>query len=141
MSASIAFETRPVRDRRFWAGWVISGLVIVFLLMDAVMKLMALPIVLQTSAELGLSATADAARGLGVVLLVCTLLYAMPRTSVLGAILLTAYLGGSVATHWRVGNPLFTHLLFGVYVGVFAWLGLWLRDSTLRKLLPLRGRE
>lgn len=141
MAESLALEMHVARDRRFWAGWAVSGLVIAFLLLDAVMKLLALPVVLEASAGLGLSATADTARGLGIVLLVCTLLYAAPRTSVLGAIVLTGYLGGSAATHWRVGNPLFTHLLFGVYIGVFAWGGLWLRDASLRKLIPLRGSE
>ena len=70
-------------------------------------------------------------------LLGSTLLYAIPRTAVLGAILLTAYLGGAVATHVRVGSPLFSHTLFGVYLGVIVWGGLWLRDPRIRALLPL----
>jgi DoxX-like protein len=118
-------------------GWVLSGLVIAFLLMDATMKLLALPIVLETQEPLGFSG-AGLARGLGVLLLACTLLYAAPQTAVLGAILLTGYLGGAVVTHVRVGNPLFSHILFGVYVGVFLWLGLYLRDPRLRALVPLR---
>jgi len=73
-----------------------------------------------------------------VLLLACTLLYAAPQTAVLGAILLTGYLGGAVVTHVRVGDPLFSHILFGVYVGVFLWLGLYLRDPRLRALVPLR---
>lgn len=122
-------------------GWVISGLVIVFLLMDAVMKLLALPVVLETSAPLGFPG-AGMARGLGIVLLACTLLYAFPRTAALGAMLTTAFLGGAVATHVRVGSPLFTHVLFGVYVGTLAWLGLYLREPRIRALVPLvtRGR-
>ena len=119
-------------------GWVLSGLVIAFLLMDATMKLLALPIVLETQEPLGFSGAAIA-RGLGVLLLACTLLYAVPQTSVLGAILLTGYLGGAVVTHVRVGDPLFSHILFGVYVGVFLWLGLYLRDERLRALVPLRS--
>jgi len=83
-------------------------------------------------------AGAATARGLGVLLLACTLLYAVPRTAVLGAILLTGYLGGAVATHLRVGDPLFSHVLFGVYMGVALWLGLYLRDARLRALVPLR---
>src|SRR5215471_12145866 len=118
-------------------GWVLSGLMIAFLLMDATMKLLALPVVLETQAPLGF-AGAGIARGLGVVLLVCTLLYAAPQTAVLGAILLTGYLGGSVVTHLRVGDPLFSHILFGVYVGVLLWLGLYLRDARVRALVPLR---
>jgi len=118
-------------------GWVLSGLVIAFLLMDATMKLLALPIVLETQAPLGFEGEAIA-RGLGVLLLVCTLLYAAPQTAVLGAILLTGYLGGAVVTHVRVGDPLFSHILFGVYLGVLLWLGLYLRDARVRALVPLR---
>ena len=118
-------------------GWVLSGLVIAFLLMDATMKLLALSVVLETSGPLGFPGAAMA-RGLGVLLLLCTLLYAAPQTAVLGAILLTGYLGGAVATHVRVGDPLFSHILFGVYLGVFLWLGLYLRDARLRALVPLR---
>jgi hypothetical protein len=118
-------------------GWVLSGLVIVFLLVDAAMKLLALPVVLESSAPLGFPGAAMA-RGLGVLLLVCTLLYAAPQTAVLGAILLTGYLGGAVAAHARVGDPLVTHILFGVYLGVLLWLGLYLRDARVRALVPLR---
>ena len=109
---------------------------IAFMLMDATMKLLALPIVVETGAQLGF-AGADMARNLGVILLVCTMLYAVPRTTMLGAILLTGYLGGAVATHVRVGSPLFTHVLFGVYLGVLLWGGLYLRDGRLRALIPL----
>jgi hypothetical protein len=80
------------------------------------------------------------ARGLGVVLLICTLLYAAPQTAVLGAVLLTGYLGGAVATHVRAESPLFTHVLFGVYLGALAWAGLYLRDARLRALFPFRAR-
>ena len=121
----------------YWAGWVMSGLVIAFLLLDSTMKLLALPIVLEASGPLGFHGP-DMARGLGVLLLVCTLLYVAPWTAVLGAILLTGYLGGAVATQVRAGSPLFTHILFGVYLGVFVWAGLYLRDPRIRTLLPLR---
>ncbi len=116
---------------RFRIGWALSGLAILFLLMDATMKLLALPVVLEAGAQLGLGG-ADMARGLGALLLVCTVLYALPRTAVLGAILLTGFLGGAIATHLRMGSPLFSHLLFGVYVGVIVWAGLYLRDVRLR---------
>jgi len=119
-------------------GWVLSGLVVAFLLMDATMKLLALSVVLEAQEPLGFSGAATA-RGLGALLLVCTLLYAAPQTAVLGAILLTGYLGGAVATHMRVGDPLFSHILFGVYLGVFLWLGLYLRDARVRSLVPLRA--
>ena len=127
------------RGGQYWAGVVASGLVIVFLLMDATMKLLALPVVTESSVALGFAGTAAMARGLGLLLLACTLLYVVPKTSALGALLLTAYLGGAVATHVRVGNPLFSHVLFGVYVGVLMWVGLWLRDASIRKLIPLRS--
>jgi hypothetical protein len=117
-----------------WIGFSLSGLVILFLLLDAAMKLVPLDVVTEASAQLGLPA--HLARPLGVILLVCTLLYAVPRTSVLGAILLTAYLGGAVATHLRIGSPLFTHTLFGVYLGLAIWGGLYLRDPRLRALIP-----
>jgi hypothetical protein len=120
-----------------WVGWGMSGIVIAFLLMDATMKVLALPIVLETSGTLGFTG-ASIARRLGAILLVCTLLYAMPRTSILGAILLTGFLGGAVATHIRAHSPLLTHVLFGVYVGVLMWGGLYLRDAGLRELIPLR---
>ena len=120
--------------RSYWAGWTISGLVIAFMLMDATMKLLALPIVIETGASLGFSG-ADTARGLGILLLVCTVLYAVPRTAPLGAILLTGYLGGAVATHLRVGSPLFTHVLFGIYIGALMWFALWLRDARVRSLV------
>ena len=124
------------RDRKLWIGWTLSGLIIAFMLMDATMKLLTLPVVLQAGDALGF-AGAPLARGLGTGLLICTLLYAVPRTSVLGAIVLTGYLGGAVAAHVRVGNPLFSHVLFGVYLGVMLWGGLYLRDTRLRALLPL----
>ena len=125
-------------DRKYWLGWVMSGLAIAFLLMDSTMKLMALPIVLEASGPLGFAGV-EMARGLGTLLLVCTLLYVAPQTSVLGAILLTGYLGGAVATHVRVGSPLFTHILFGVYLGALLWGGLYLRDARLRALIPIRA--
>ena len=99
------------------------------------MKLLALPVVLEAGAQLGLGGVAMA-RGLGTILIACTILYALPRTAVLGAILLTGFLGGAVATHLRIGTPLFSHVLFGVYVGVIVWAGLYLRDARLRVLLP-----
>lgn len=126
------------RGGAFWGGWVMSGLVIAFMLMDATMKLLALPVVLEAGEPLGFPGV-GMAHGLGAVLLICTVLYAAPHTAVLGAILLTGYLGGAVATHVRVGSPLFSHILFGVYLGVLMWGGLWLRDSRMRQLIPLRS--
>jgi hypothetical protein len=118
-------------------GRVLSGLAIAFLTMDGVMKFIDIPAVAEASAQLGWPMSAN--HGIGIVLLTCVALYALPPTAVLGAILLTGYLGGAVAVHVRVGNPLPTHVLFPVYVGLFIWGGLWLRDPGVRALLPLRS--
>jgi len=120
-------------------GYGLSGLVIAFMLFDGIIKLVPLDIVMETTAQLGYPANPSFARMLGVLGLVCTVLYAFPRTSVLGAILLTGYLGGTVATHLRAGSPILSHMLFGVYLGVILWGGLYLRDDRLRLLIPYRG--
>lgn len=119
-----------------WAGRIISALAIVFLALDGAVKLVPITPVTETLAQLGYPATASLARGLGVLALLCTLLYAIPRTSVLGAILLTGYLGGAIASHLRAGSPTFSHLLFGVYLGAMIWGGLYLRDRRTRALNP-----
>lgn len=118
----------------WWTGFALSAIAVLFLLMDAGAKLAAIPQVLEAGEQIGYPG-ADMARKLGAILLVCTLLYVWPRTSVLGAILVTAFLGGAVATHVRLGNPLFSHVLFGVYVGVLLWGGLVLREPRLKSLL------
>jgi DoxX-like protein len=116
-------------------GYALSGVVALFLLSDAIMKLMQIPLVLETTAHLGWPI--GSVRPLGVLLLLVTVLYVLPGTSMLGAILLTGYLGGAVATHVRLQSPLFSHTLFGVYLGIVAWVGLYLRDPRLRSLLSL----
>ncbi|MEZ5833551.1 MAG: DoxX family protein [Dongiaceae bacterium] len=121
-----------------WTGYVLSGLVILFLLFDAGIKLVPLEIVTQMSAQLGLPTDAGFARTLGALTLIGVALYVAPRTSVLGAILLTGYMGGAIATHLRIGSPLFSHVLFGFYLGVLIWGGLYLRDERLRRLIPFR---
>lgn len=123
--------------RRSWAGIVISTIPILFLLLDAVGKLVKPEPVVSGTVELGYQESVIVP--LGIVLLICTVLYAIPRTSFLGAILLTGYLGGAVATHVRVGSPLFTHQLFPVYLGIMIWLGLYFRNIRLREFLPLRS--
>lgn len=123
----------PISKGRLWAGRIASGLPIAFLLMDSVMKLMKAQLAVDGTVELGYPA--NAVFGIGVVLLVCTILYMVPRTSFLGAILLTGYLGGAVATHVRVANPLFTHILFPIYVAILIWGGLYLRDNRVRDLV------
>ncbi len=119
-----------------WSGRVLSGLLVLFLLFDGAIKLVPLEIVTETSLQLGIPTYL--ARTLGVLTLAGALLYAFPRTSVLGAILLTGYLGGAIYVHVRADSPLFSHTLFGVYLGVIMWAGLWLREPAVRALIPLR---
>lgn len=121
-----------------WAGRVLSVLVIAFFLLDGGIKLMPLEPVIDTMHELGWPTDAATLRILGVLMLVMTALYAHPRTALIGAILMTGYLGGAIATHVRVGSPLFSHILFGAYVGCAVWGGLWLRLPHLRALLPIK---
>ncbi|MER8393606.1 DoxX family protein [Mesorhizobium sp. M0045] len=129
-------QAAPVSSRALWAGRVLSAVVVLFMIFDGVIKLPPLEIVTQTMVQLGWPADANVSRILGIIGLVSTALYALPRTSVLGAILLTAYLGGAVATHVRIGSPLFSHILFGVYLGAILWGGLYLRDPRVRGLFP-----
>jgi hypothetical protein len=116
-------------------GRVLSGLAILFLAFDVGIKLLQLPIVGQTLIELGYAP--ELGLTIGIVELVCLALYVVPRTAVLGAILWTAVFGGGIATHMRVDSPLFSHVLFGVYLGLLIWGGLYLRNSRLRELLPV----
>ena len=127
--------TAPITKAKARSAYALSGLVILFLLFDCSIKFINPPQVAEASAHIGWSASLSP--DLGVILLCCTLLYAIPRTSILGAVLLTGYLGGAVATHLRVGDPLFSHVLFPVYMGIALWTGLFLRDERARTLLPL----
>ena len=131
-------ETAPVSKPALWTGRLLSGLVITFLLFDGAIKLLPWPIVTETMDRIGYGSSETLARSLGVITIVCTVLYSVPPTSILGAILLTGYLGGAMASHLRIGSPPFTHLLFGFYLGLMVWGGLWLRDRNLRALLPFR---
>ncbi|WP_027037483.1 DoxX family protein [Mesorhizobium ciceri] len=130
------FETAPVSPGALWTGRALSGVIVLFMIFDGAIKLPPLDIVTQTMVPLGWPADANVARMLGVIGLISTALYALPRTSVLGAILLTAYMGGAIATNVRVDNPLFSHILFGVYLGIILWGGLYLRDARVRALIP-----
>jgi len=123
---------------KLWSGRILSGISIIFLTFDGIMKffLHTLPKeALENATSLGYPM--EVMPYLGVILLSCTFLYAIPQTSVLGAILLTGYLGGAVATHVRIMNPWLSHILFPVYLGVFIWLGLYLRMPALRQFIPL----
>ena len=113
-----------------------SGIPVLFLAMDGVMKLVKPAVVVEGTVQLGFPESCIIP--LGIALLVGVILYVLPRTAVLGALLLTGYLGGAIATHVRVDNPLFSHVLFPVYVAVLLWGGLWLRDDRVRNLLPFR---
>ena len=121
---------------KLWTSYVMSGLVILFMLLDSVMKFVKPKEVIEGTLALGFAE--QHLPVIGALGLISTLLYAFPRTAILGAILLTAYFGGTVATHLRLNNPLFTHTLFTVYFGILIWGGLWLRNSKLRELMPLR---
>ncbi|WP_342360566.1 DoxX family protein [Terrarubrum flagellatum] len=139
---SLAIDHAPdatASNAALWTGRVMSGLVIAFLLFDSVLKLIPIAAAPEIMEQLGYGSSVTLIRGLGVLTLAIALLYAWPRTSVLGAILLTGLLGGAMATHLRVGSPVFTHFLFGLYLGLLAWGGLYLRDPRLRALMPLQG--
>lgn len=120
------------------ASRTIGGLVILFLLFDAGLKLVSPETAIKYSPPgLGWPLDVQTMRLLGTLLLIPTLLAIWPRTAILGAILITGYLGGAVATHVRIGSPLFSHILFGVYLGVLLWGSLWLRDPRVRALIPV----
>ena len=125
--------------KQIWTGRVLSSLAVLFLLFDAVGKLVRPQAVIDGTTQLGYSA--DVILPLGIIQLVCLILYLIPRTSVLGALLWTGYLGGAIATHLRLDNPLFTHVLFPIYVAALLWGGLALRDARVRDMARsiLRG--
>lgn len=131
-------ETVPASTPARWVGRILSGIVIAFLLVDGAIKLVPWPIVTETMQKMGYGSDDAMMRSLGAVTIVCTVLYAVPPTSILGAILLTGYLGGAIASHVRIDSPLLTHTLFGLYLGLMVWGGLWLRDDRLRGLMPFR---
>jgi hypothetical protein len=139
-TATISKETHVPRpwDAQRLLGLGLSGLTVVLLGADAVAKLLVPDLMIANTPPLGLPADPGFYRLLGAILAIGVVLYALPRTALLGAILLTGYLGGAVAIHLRVGDPLFSATLFGVYLGIMVWCGLWLRDPRLRALLPLR---
>jgi hypothetical protein len=119
-----------------WTGRVLSGIAVLFLIFDGAIKLVPIQPVTDSLRELGYPASDSFARFLGVITLICTALYAWPRTALLGAVLLTAIMGGAIASHLRLGDPLFSHTLFGVYLGLLFWVGLWLRDERVRRIMP-----
>jgi hypothetical protein len=128
-------HSAPSSNRRIWAGRIVSALPVLFLLFDGVIHVMRIPAVVEGFAKAGFPIST--AVPLGIIEIICIVLYVIPRTSVLGAILLTGYLGGAVATNVRQQLPMLGYVLFPVYVGVFIWGGLWLRDDRIRSLIPL----
>jgi len=135
--AAVSLPGAAVPSRAaLWTGRVLSGLALAFLAFDIVIKLSQSPEAVAGTTQLGWPA--DVIFPLGILQAVLLLLYAVPRTAAFGALLWTGYLGGAIATHVRVDNPLFSHVLFPAYVAAFLWLGLWLRDPALRAVLPLR---
>ena len=125
--------------RKIWTGRGLSGIALLFMLFDSINKVIKNPYVVKASAELGYPEAVIPE--IGIILLICLILYAIPRTSIIGAILLTGFLGGAVATNLRIENPLFSHTLFPVYMGVLVWGGLYLRSARVRSLFSLRKEE
>ena len=135
MTASTPPATNGPRTM-LWAGRILTLLSVLFMIFDIGIKLADLQVVRDSLVQLGYRP--DFGRTIGVIELICLALYLVPRTSALGAVLFTAVMGGAIATHMRVGDPLVSHTLFGVYLGAALWGGLWLRDSGVRALLPFR---
>jgi len=129
--------TAPVSSRRLWTGRVLSGLGALFMIFDGIIHILRITPVVDGFSQLGYPLGVSAT--LGVIELLCVALYLIRRTSVLGAILLTGYLGGAIATQVRVGSPLFSTTLFPIYIALLLWGGLYLRDDRVRSLIPLRS--
>jgi len=133
----MAMNVAPMSKGRLWTGRVLSALVALFMVFDGVIHVLRIAPVVEAFAQLGYPLGASST--LGVIELICVALYLVPRTAALGAILLTGYLGGAIATQVRVGAPLFSTTLFPVYVGLLLWGGLYLRDERVSSLIPLRN--
>jgi hypothetical protein len=121
---------------RLWASRIMGGIVILFMLMDSIFKFVPVEEVIKGSTDLGFQV--HHLPIMGTLGLISVLLYTFRRTEILGAILLTGYWGGAIATHVRLDNPLFSHMLFPVYLGLLAWGAVWLKNEQLQKLIPVR---
>lgn len=130
-------QTVAVTRGRAVTGHILTALVALFLIVDTLGKVLQLAPAVEGTATLGYPP--GSVLWIGIIELVCVVLYLVPRTAVLGALVLTGYLGGAIATHVRVGNPLFTHILFPIYIALLIWGGLFLREPRLRALIPFRG--
>jgi hypothetical protein len=132
-------QTELVSKPALWSGRLISGFAILFLAFDGVIKLVPWPVVSDTIDRIGHGSSETLPRVLGAITIACAVLCPIPPTSILGAILLLGDLGGAIASQLRVGSPPFTHVMFGVYLGLMVWGAFWLRDGTPRMRLLLRG--
>lgn len=132
-------DTNTTSKGRLWTARIMSGIVILFMLMDSIMKFIQPPSVVEGTVSLGFAEHHILV--IGILGLISILLYAYPRTSILGAVLLTGYWGGAIATHVRLDNPLFTHILFPIYLAILAWGGIWLREEKLRDLIPFKKKK
>ena len=130
-----AIHTVPISKKMLRAGYILSAVPVLFLLFDSVIKLIKIDPVVESFIQLGYPV--NLARGIGILELVCVVVYVIPRTSAVGAILLTGYLGGAIATHLRMGDPFLTHTFFPIYVAVLVWGGIFLRDDRVRALIPV----
>lgn len=133
---AVEVDNRVGSKKMLWTGRIVSWVITALLLLDAGMKVLQVPQVMEGTVKVGYPASS--VRPIGIILLICLICYVIPRISVLGAILLTGYLGGAVATNLRISSPLLTYTLVPVYVGLLVWAGLFLRDERLRALIPLR---
>ena len=129
-------QTESISKSRLWVSRVLSGITIIFLLFDAITKLMMVPPVIEGTKKLGYPI--ELIPVIAIILLICTILYIIPKTSIFGAILLTGYLGGAVASNLRIESPLFSNTLFPVYFAVLVWGAIFLRDNRVSSLIPFR---
>ena len=122
--------------KTIWVGRILSALAILFLSFDTIVKVLRLPVAIEGTTQLGYPE--GTVFVIGIIQLVCLVLYVIPQTSVFGAILFTGYHAGAIATHLRLGSPLFTHILFPIYVALLIWGGLYAREPRLRAMVPIR---
>ena len=129
---------KPASKKAVWTGRALTGVAVAFMLFDSITKILKVDAVVKASAQFGYPVSLLSA--IGIILLCCIVVYVIPRTSILGALLITGYLGGAVEANLRIGTPLFTNALFPVYFAVLVWAGLFLRDKELWNILPLRRK-
>jgi hypothetical protein len=136
MRPTIDLEVQAPSSKAIWTGRILSGLAVLFLIFDATIKVLRLQPAIEGTAQLGYPTSV--VLPIGIIQVVCLIVYLIPRTTVLGAVLWTGYLGGAIATHVRLGNPLLTHQLFPIIIAALLWAGPWLSDPRVRALLPIR---